>query len=217
MSDEFTAVPASMTSAETASPASMSSSAEILARRTAAPDESTSERWRRLSAMSSSALLMRVARDLFSARIQPESAQMRLGLGGDSDPRWNDLITWCCPSESEPVALALTASGTACFCSLRGPTPCARDWKDGKNAEHGKKHFLRNQAEGRGSQFPRWVAWKFGFMPGPLVYEKALGFPEGWTDIGSEASATVLRRRSQSSSAGASSKRKRQQSSGDGA
>lgn len=87
--------------------------------------ESRQERERRLSALNSSALLMNFARDLFSARIPRESAPMLPGLGGDFGPVLNALATLCCPSDSEPVALALSISATGCSCLPSIPTPTA--------------------------------------------------------------------------------------------
>lgn len=106
------------------SSASISSAGAIPARRIAEP-ASRAARGRRLLALNSSAWLRRVAQGLFSERIRHASAQMRLGLGGDSDRSSNVWDTWCCPSDSEPVALARTTSGIGCSCLARMPTPTA--------------------------------------------------------------------------------------------
>lgn len=162
-----------------------SSSAAIRVRKTAEP-ESESQLVKRRLAVSLSELLMRFARELWFARIQRKQGLMLPGLGGDFDPNWNDLVTLCCPSNLGHVALGRTDSENGCSCSLKGPTPCARDWKDSGDMEQVRRHYLRNLAEKRGSQFPRWVAFHHGFVPGPTVYEVALGFPEGWTEIESK-------------------------------
>src|SRR6266403_2925135 len=83
-----------------------SSLAATPAKKTVTPDKPQTQS-ARLSAVSSSQLLMSFARDLFFARIRPSLDQTPLGLGGDFDPSWNDLVTLCCPSNSGPVALAL--------------------------------------------------------------------------------------------------------------
>ena len=165
----------------------IASSAAIRARRTAGPDSATAQANRRL-AVSSSALLMNFARNLFSARIQAKRELTHRGLGTDSETSLSDLVTLCCPSNSEPVVLGLTDKGSGCSCSLKGPTPCARDWKDNGDVEKVKRQYERNLREKRGLQFPRWVAFHHGFVPGPIVYEVALGFPEDWTSIESGVS-----------------------------
>lgn len=166
------------------------SSVATRAKRTAGPDSETAQASRRL-AVSSSALLTNFARELWSERTRQRRESTLPGLGIGFDPSLNDLVTLCCPSDCEPVALGLTVNAKDCSCLLKGPTPCARDWKDNGDVEKVKRHYERNQREKRGSQFPRWVAFHHGFVPGPIVYEVALGFPEDWTLIESDASATL--------------------------
>jgi hypothetical protein len=150
--------------------------------------------------MSSSALLTSFARALWSERTPQSLDPMLPGLGGDFVPSSSALTTWSCPSDSGPVALGLTVGEIACSCSPKGPTPCARDWKDGTSVPHAVRHYQRNLAEGRGPQFPRWVAFHYGLIPGPIVYEVALGFPEDWTRVGFEPSVTRSSRKSHSGS-----------------
>lgn len=90
-----------------------------------AQHECISERHRRASAMSSSALLTHFARALFSEKTRRESVGTLPGLGFDSEPPWSDLATWFCPSDSEPVALGLSIDGIGCSCSPSVPTPTA--------------------------------------------------------------------------------------------
>jgi hypothetical protein len=176
------------------------SAGEIHVRTTVAPGASISGLSRRRSAMSSSALLRHFARALWCARTPRPSDPMLPGLGGDFAPNWSALTTSSCPSDSGPVALGLTVDGTACSCSPNGPTPCARDWKDGTSVPHAVKHYERNLREKRGPQFPRWVAFHYGLMPGPIVYEVALGFPEGWTSVEFAPSGTRSSLKSRSGS-----------------
>lgn len=180
------------------------SSAAIRAKRIAGPDSEAAQANRR-SAVSSSELLMNFARELWSERIRQRRASTLPGLGPGFDPSLSDLVTLCCPSDCEPVALGLTVNASDCSCLLKGPTPCARDWKDNGDVEKVKRHYERNQREKRGSQFPRWVAFHHGFVPGPIVYEVALGFPEDWTLIESAALETAFAPKSPSGSADESS------------
>lgn len=186
----------------------MLSSEAILARRTVGPGNAVSGVWRRRLEVPFSKLLRLCALDLWFARILQPCEPTLPGLGGDFDRNWRALVTACCPSDSEPVALGLTTDGIACSCSASVPTPCARDWKDGTSVAHAVKHYKRNITEKRGPQFPRWVAFHHGFMPGPIVYEVALGFPEDWTAIESAPSEIRSSRRSRSGSRSGSKKRK---------
>jgi hypothetical protein len=132
-------------------------------------------RERRVSAVSSSALLMSFARALFSERIQATSAGMLPGLGGDSGTSLNDLAMWCCPSDSEPVALALTIDGTGCSCSVNMPTPCASEWKGGTakpNAKSNRKLLRHHWARQTGNPY----------VP-CQVLEAVQGFPITWSEL----------------------------------
>jgi hypothetical protein len=187
------------TSERESSPSTLSSVA-IPVRRTAEPDESMSAALRRRLVVSSSGLLRRFALALWSAKILQPCAAMLPGLGRDSDPNWRRWITASCPSDCEPVALGLTIDGIGCSCSVSAPTPCARDWKDGTSAVHASRHYRRNITEKRGAQFPRWVAFHYGLVPGPRAYEVALGFPEDWTAVAFERSGTRSSRKSRNGS-----------------
>lgn len=145
----------------------------------------------RVSAVSSSALLMRCAQELWSAKIRRMSEGTLPGLGGDSELALNRLVTLACPSDCERVALALSTSGSECSCSPKWRTPTATDWKGGKRrTKHGTQKNLRDQ----------WTQ-TFGslYMPAEAL-EVAQGFPAGWTEL--DAAETPSYRKSQSSSEG---------------
>lgn len=155
------------------------SAAATHARQTALPAGRMEAKQRAL-AVSSSGLLMHFARELWSEKIH-EQGQMRLGLGFDFDANWNALATLCCPPDCGPVALGLTANGTACSCSPNWYSPMASDGKGGtakQRTDGGNRKVYRNE----------WTR-KTGFTyPDPEVSEALLGFPVGWTDL--EASET---------------------------
>lgn len=128
----------------------------------------------RVLAVSSSALLMNFARDLFSERIRATFARMLPGLGGDSEAAWSRLVTLSCPSDCERVALALSTDGKGCFCSPSLPTPTATDWKGGHD------------------RHPEWRQWNLrdwwrkhtGRRYLPIEVSTAVqGFPATWTDL----------------------------------
>ena len=129
---------------------------------------------KRLSAVSSSALLNSFARDLFSVKTPPPSGQMRLGLGGGSDPNWNDWITLSSPSDSGRVALALTSGGTGCSCSPNMRAPNARDWK-GMSAKSWRERAV-------GDKTPT-LPDQIGGRPHPEYVEELMGFPKSWSDL----------------------------------
>lgn len=139
----------------------------------------------RLSAMSSSELLLRCAHDLFFEKIRPPSGQMLLGLGGDFDLSLSRLVTLCCPSDCEPVALALTISGTACSCSPAYPTPTASLFgcKDvpAMLARRERMKSKHGNGNGFGLTLGQYCAThKIDLTPG--FVEKLMGFPPDWTD-----------------------------------
>lgn len=174
--------------------ASMSSAAATHAKRTALRSVEI-DRNTRVSAVSSSALLRHFARALWSARIPVESSQTRLGLGGECDERWSVLATLACPSDCEPVALALSIGGKGCSCSPRMPTPTATDWKGGQaRPQRGRQLNLRD-----------WWMSRYGqrYLPS-AVSLAAQGFPTTWLEC--EPSATPCHTKSPSGSDGASSK-----------
>ena len=161
------------TSSSTNTQSRTSSSAATRARKTQTADEMATQR-RRRSAVNSSAFLESFARSLCCAKTLPLSGQMRLGLGNDFDPNWNEWITRSSPFDCEPVALALTSGETACSCSLSYRSPNARDWK-GMSA---KKWRERE----RGDKTPT-LPDQIGGVPHPEFVEQLLGFPVGWTDL----------------------------------
>lgn len=131
----------------------------IPAKRTAAPG-SRNQREHRLLALSSSALLSNFARGLFSEKIRRESAGMLPGLGGDSAMNLKLLATLFCPSDSEPVALGLTTSGTGCSCLPRIPTPTASQFgcKDVPRMLARRVKQQHKNGNGFGLTLRQWVA-----------------------------------------------------------
>lgn len=147
--------------------------AAIPAKRTAEQDNQQDSHNRR-SVMSSSELLLSVALGLFSGRTRHLCDQMPLGLGGDSDRNLSDLVTLCCPSDSEPVALALTTEESGCSCSPNFPTPCARDYKGMSSAS-----WRAREGAKAWSTLPN----KIGGMPHPEFVEELIGFPTGYSEL----------------------------------
>lgn len=170
----------------------ISSSAATRARRTAAPGL-PQERERRHLALSSSALLMRFARALYSERTLPESEQMHPGLGGGFEMSSKHVATRSCPSDSVPVALGLTTSGTGCSCSPTMPTPSASLFGCRDVARMLARRERLKQEHGNGNGFGltlgQWAAVNSVELT-PEMMEGMLGFPVGWTDCG--CSATPL-------------------------
>lgn len=176
--------------AENAISLRLTSSAEAtLAKKTATLEERTTQETRRL-AVSSSALLMNCARELFFVKIRQSFDQMPLGLGGSFDPSWNDLVTLCCPSSSGPVVLALTINGRGCCCSPKFRTPSARDWK-GMSAKS-----WRDRTDGKDTE--PTLADQIGGVPHPEFVEELMGFPIGYSALG--ASEIVSYRKSRNGS-----------------
>ena len=130
----------------------------------------------RASAVSSSALLMNFARALWSERIQVMSGGMLPGLGGDSELALSRLVTLCCPSDSERVALGPGTKGSDCSCSVTMPTPTAQAWKGGTTKDHPRAN--------RETTFVHWWARHNGRpYPSVEVIEAAQGFPPMWTEL----------------------------------
>ena len=149
------------------------SSAEIHASRTARLSVGVSADTRVL-AVSSSGLLMNFARELFCERIQASSEKALPGLGGECDLNWNRLVTLCCPSDCEPVALGLSIKGNECSCSPSLPTPTASDWKGGK-----RKRKAGSQVNLR-DEFTQRTGWLYLH---PEDMEVAAGFPATWSEL----------------------------------
>jgi hypothetical protein len=152
----------------------MSSVEAIPAKKTAMPDEPMTLEARRL-AVSSSALLMSCAHELFSGKTRLSSDQMPLGLGIDFEPRWRALVTLCCPLNAGPVALALTTEENGCSCSPHFRTPTSRDWK-GMSAKS-----WRERTDGKDTE--PTLADQIGGTPHPEFVEELMGFDIGWTDL----------------------------------
>lgn len=169
-----------------------SSSAATRARRTVAP-ASTTERERRHSALSSSALLRCFARALFSERIRPTAEPTLPGLGNDSETSSRLLATLSCPSASVPVALGRSIGATGCSCSPSRPTPTASLFgcRDVAKLLARRERCKREHGNGNGFGLTlgQWCAVHAVELT-PEMVEQMLGFPAGWTDCA--ASATPL-------------------------
>ncbi len=147
--------------------------AETHAKRTAAQPEGVTP-LTRVSAVSSSALLLSFARDLFSAKIQRSPERMLPGLGNECDVSLSRLVTLCCPSDCERVALGHSTSVTGCSCSASLPTPTASDWKGGK----------RKQKAGTQANLRDVFTQTTGLLYlHPEDLEAAQGFPATWTEL----------------------------------
>lgn len=161
-----------------------SSSVVTPVRRTVAPGL-PEERERRRSVLNSSALLTSFARGLFSEKTRPGPGMMLLGLGGDFGIDSKTLATWSCPSESAPVALALTTSGTGCSCSPSRPTPSASLFgcRDVERMLARRERLKQKHGNGNGFGLTlgQWCAVNETELT-PEMVEEMLGFPRGWTD-----------------------------------
>lgn len=149
---------------------SMSFAGATHARLTLEPLEDMSPNQRALR-VSSSALLMFFARELWSEKIQPLCEGTHLLPGGSSEAAWNALVTLACPSNYEPVALGLNTKGNECSCWVSYPTPTATDWKGGKARKRGMQANLRDL----------WKEWTGQTYPPPEVSIAVQGFPIMWT------------------------------------
>tara|TARA_R110002095_G_scaffold165188_3_gene143396 strand:+ start:2306 stop:2917 length:612 start_codon:yes stop_codon:yes gene_type:complete len=129
---------------------------------------------RRVSAVSSSALLISFGLGLFYEKIRQQSGQMLPGLGFGFDLLLSRLVTSLCPLDSDRAVLAKTTNGKDCSCSPSVPTPCARDWKGMSSKKWrertGKKKFAT-------------LPDKIGGTPHPEYVEQLMGFPIGWSEL----------------------------------
>jgi hypothetical protein len=107
----------------------------------------------------------------------------------------SDLVTLCCPLDSEPVVLGLNIGETGCSCSPRYPTPCARDHKGMSSRS------WRGRDAGANRPYAT-LPDAIGGCPHPEFVEELMGFPIGYTDL--EPSATPSCPKSQSGSGGGS-------------
>lgn len=145
---------------------------------------------KRASAITSSALLRHFAHELWYARILHTSGEMLPGLGGDFDLSWNRLVTLCCPSDSERVALGLTINGNDCLCLVSLPTPTASDWRGGK-----RKRKKGTQANLR-DEYTQATGYTYLPIEG---FTAVQGFPDMWTAL--DHSETQSSRKSHNGSA----------------
>lgn len=125
------------------------------------PEVSTSENTP-TSEVSSSALLMFFALQLWSARTLTPVEPTLFGPGGECELDFEALDTLCCPSDSGRVALALTTGETGCTCLPRVPTPTASLFSAG-DAEKLLARREREKARGRngngfGLTLGQWIA-----------------------------------------------------------
>lgn len=182
--DSMTSETSPQKSDDLGSTTALTSSAEATpARKTAVP-ELQRERERRLWVMSSSASLASFARALFSERTRREQEGMLPGLGGDSETPLRALAIWCCPSDSAPVALGRTISGTGCSCSPKRPTPSASLFgcKDVEKVIARRKRCKQKHGNGNGFGLTlgQWCAMNEMELA-PEMVEEMMGFPAGWT------------------------------------
>lgn len=147
---------------------------------------------KRVSAVSLSASLRRFALALFSEKTQAKSGPMLPGLGGDSEASWSDLVTLCCPSDSAPVALALTIGAKGCSCSPRYPTPTASSHNYVRSRDKLVTRRERQKALGRnGNGFGLNLGQYCAINEIPFsveLLETLMGFPAGWTKTTSDGS-----------------------------
>ena len=180
-----------------ASNESPSSPAGIPASRTASRVGASREE--KGSGASSSAVLRRFARLLFSERTRRTYARTHRGPGSDSGTSCGGSAIESALSASGRVALALTTDGIGCSCSLRFRTLTAFDARRGpksvalyRECLKSSRHCitLRDQVEHELDMAPIPPDWAEEFM----------GFPTGWTEL--RRSATPLFPLSPSSSDG---------------
>lgn len=152
---------------------------ETPARETPTREASTSESTR-ISRVTSCESLIRFGLDLYSERIRPLLVQELPGLGRGFERGWSRLVTLCCPSDCDRVALALTTRESDCSCSPSYPTPTASDWKGstGKGSRRGT--LAERVAIETGDQADQQPT----VYPHPDFVEVLMGFPTGWSDLG---------------------------------
>lgn len=137
-------------------------------------------------AVSLSGLLMRFGLALFSGRIRTHRVGTLPGLGSECDLSWNALVTLCCPSDSDPVALGLTTGGIECSCSPQWRTPLASD-----NRSRGNKHSKSTQRRLREGKTIT-LSMQLDGPPSPAFLEELMSFPLGWSDARPSATPLTL-------------------------
>lgn len=164
-----------------ASGGATSSQAGTHAKKTATPARLLLDSNSRPLAVSSSGSLMFFGLGLFSGRILQKLQPMLPGLGSGFDVALSRLVTLLCPSDCEPVALALSISGKGCSCSPCYPTPCKRDHK----GQSSKKWRERSAKDARKSKAKPYATLPdaIGGCPHPEFVEELMGFPIGYTDL----------------------------------
>lgn len=156
---------------------SISFAEEIHAKETVMQEASISEQ-ERISRLSSCGSLARFALDLFSEKIRPSRGPTLPGLGIDLELDWSRLVTLSCPSDSGPVALALTTGEIGCSCSPNYPTPVASDHKGSTGVGSRRGTLSERLAVECKSHSDRSTVY-----PRPEFVEDLMGFPIGWTDL----------------------------------
>lgn len=163
----------------------LTSSAAATPAKKTATQELHQERERRETALNSSALLKSFARALYCAKTPPEAEPTLPGLGNDSEMPLRALAILSCPSDSAPVALGLTISGTGCSCSPKIPTPSASLFgcKDVEKLKTRRERCREKHGNGNGFGLTlgQWAALN-GVELTPEMVEAMMGFPPGWTD-----------------------------------
>lgn len=163
-------------------------------------------RWARISSVSldSFALL------LFCERIRVRYAKMRRGLGGECDWSLRKLVMASCPSDYDPVALAVGIDGIGCTCSDAGkglmPSPSKRDYKGSNLTRQADRlkdtmnDFLiylfatptklcqngyseKNKQRKLEAGFGLKLTDQLAGQPHPEFLEALMGFETGWTEL----------------------------------
>jgi len=139
---------------------------------------------------------------LWSEKTQREFVRMLPGLGDECEANLSGLATLCCPSDSAHAALGLTTSGIGCSCLVSMPTPTASGFGVAdvpRLIERRKKAKEKaGNGNGFGLTFEQWMKlerYRVGLSTkgstDPMLYELAMGFPVGWTDVDAPATLCI--------------------------
>lgn len=126
----------------------------------------------------SSGLLRHFAHALWCEKTPTPVAPTLFGPGGECGLSWSEWDTRCCPSDSEPVAVGLTTSGTGCSCSATVPTPTASLFgcKDvPRMLARRKKYAEKYGNNGFGLTLQQWVALRFFPTPTATDWKGSTG------------------------------------------
>lgn len=156
---------------------SMSLPVETPVKETVTPAASTREAtmtWDR----NSSGLLRHFAHALWCERTRTQVEPTLFGPGGECGLSWSEWDMRCCPSDSEPVAVGLTISGTGCSCSPSVPTPTASLFgcKDvPRMMARRKKYAEKYGNNGFGLTLQQWVALRLYPTPTATDWKGSTG------------------------------------------